>query len=106
MAYRAGGSEVVATSTSGSGSARREPHTPGGGLYMQMVGVYCEKRAPYEYVKWETKQKIKREKRRREMCTIAGFSGTWEENGPVRGKAEITAEVSIHQLMTFCRGMA
>ena len=35
------------------------------GLCMQMVCVYCEKRAPYEYVKWKTKQKRHRERERK-----------------------------------------
>lgn len=54
---------------------------------MQMVRVYCEKRASYEYVKWEMKQKRERDSR----TTAKGMErGTRS----VRGKAEIATEVS------------
>lgn len=44
---------------------RREFCSRAEGHYMQMVRVYCEKRAPYEYVKWETKQKETERERER-----------------------------------------
>lgn len=65
-AYRAGGSGWLQRV---HGDALRSlAPAPGEGSFasargtrMQMVGVYCEKRAPYEYVKWETKR-IKKKK--------------------------------------------
>lgn len=36
--------------------------------YMQMVRIYREQRAAYEYVKWEMKQKVR--EREREMSGV------------------------------------
>jgi len=60
-------------------------------LCMQMVRVYCEKSASYEYVKWKTKHK-KRERERNEWNE--GQRREWNEKRSVRGKAEIATEVS------------
>lgn len=43
--------------------------------YMQMVRIYREQRAAYEYVKWEMKQKV----REREKCRGWSKIGCWVE---------------------------
>lgn len=55
---------------------------------MQMVGVYCEKTAAYEYVKWENETK------RKERINGRRTQRRWDEKRPVCGKAEIATEVS------------
>lgn len=54
---------------------------------MQMVRIYREQRAAYEYVKWEMKQNEREREREREMCGGGVRSGAGlNENGNGRDR--------------------